>query len=147
MAPIEFTVTHNFDAPPADVWNAMIDWERHGEWIPATRMQIDAGDPTTVGATFTGFTGYGPLTLEDRMRVSQLEWDDQAGKGTCEVEKLGPVLKGRAGFTVVPDGNGTRLDWFEDVTLPYLPTVLAPIVNKLSALGFSFGMKKLAKSL
>lgn len=147
MTPIEFTVTHTFDAPPAEVWAAMVDWERHADWIPATRMQVDPGDPNEVGATFTGFTGYGPLTLEDRMRVTQIDWDEAAGKGTCEVEKLGPVLKGRAGFTVVADGEGSRLDWFEDVTIPYVPKLLAPIVNKLSAAGFSFGMKGLARSL
>ncbi len=150
MAKIDFTVTHRFSAPAQVVWAQMIDWNSHANWIPATRMEIDPGktpeaSAQEVGATFTGYTGYGPLTLVDRMRVSAIEWDETTRSGTCEVEKLGPVLRGRAGFAVTADGTGSRLEWFERVTVPYLPRLLAPIVNKLSALGFSLGMRRLAK--
>lgn len=145
MASITFTVTHEFDAPPQIVWAEMIDWEGHGAWVPATRVEVDGPDSQAVGATFTGYTGYGPLTLVDRMRVSEIGWDDSAGKGECVVEKLGPVLRGTAGFTVSERGEGSRVDWFEDVTVPYLPGFLAPIVSKVSALGFSLAMKRLAK--
>lgn len=145
MAPINFTVTHRFDAAPQVVWEEMIDWPNHGQWIPATRVDLDEGDPQTVGGTFTGYTGYGPLTLVDRMRVTSIEWDEAKAQGSCEVAKLGPVLEGRAGFAIAADGSGSRLEWFEDVTVPYLPKPLAPIVNKLSAFGFSMGMRKLAK--
>ena len=36
------------------------------------------------------------------MRVTRLDWDPATMTGTCAVEKLGPVLKGTAGFTVAP---------------------------------------------
>ena len=146
MAAVEFTVSHHFDASAEVVWAEMIDWPGHGEWIPATRVEIDdeSGLGQTVDSRITGYTGYGPLTLVDRMRIAAIEWDGQTETGECEVEKLGPVLKGRAGFTVSPDQTGSRVDWFEDVTVPYLPQLLAPIVNRLSAAGFTMGMKKLA---
>ncbi len=145
MASIDFTVSHRFSAPSRVVWDQMIDWPNHADWIPATRMEVDPGNAQEVGATFTGYTGYGPLTLVDRMRISAIEWDEAAAQGSCEVEKLGPVLRGRAGFVVTSDGTGSRLEWFEKVTVPYLPKLLAPIVSKLSALGFSLGMRRLAK--
>lgn len=145
MAIVDFTVAHKFPYSAEAVWAEMIDWEAHGEWIPATRVEIDEGDPRSVGGMFTGYTGYGPLTLVDRMRVSVFEWDDAQSKGTCEVAKLGPVLDGSAGFTVVPDGTGSRVVWFEAVTVKYLPGPLGPIVTKLSAAGFAQGMKRLQK--
>ena len=114
---------------------------------PATRVVVDPGDPQAVGTTLTGYTGYGPLTLVDRMSITELRWDDDAAKGYCEVEKLGPVLRGRAGFTVVPDSNGSTLEWFEDVSVKYVPQFLAPVLAKAGALGFAQGMKGLAKNL
>ncbi len=145
MALIDFTVSHRFAAPSRVVWNEMINWPGHAEWIPATRVELDTDNSQVEGATFTGYTGYGKLTLVDRMRISAIEWDETTKQGSCEVEKLGPVLQGRAGFVVRPDGDGSSVDWFEQVTVPYLPKLLAPIVNKLSALGFSLGMRRLAK--
>ncbi len=145
MGTIDFTVTHHFDAPASAVWSELVDWPAHGKWIPATRVVVDPGDPQAVGTTLTGYTGYGPLTLVDRMRIAELTWDDGDGTGYCEVEKLGPVLQGKAGFHVLTDGAGSRVEWFETVTVKFLPGLLDPIVTKLSAQGFSFGMKRLAK--
>ena len=144
-APVHFEVRTRFDAPPRRVWDEMIDWKGHEAWIPATRVDVPDGDSTAIGAEFTAFTGYGPLTLEDRMRVARCEWDDTASSGDCEVDKLGPVLRGRAGFTVEPDGGGCVVTWLEDVTVPYVPGFAAPVVAKLSALGFKQGMRKLGK--
>ena len=145
MALIDFTVSHQFHAPSRAVWDEMIDWPNHAKWIPATRMEVDSSDYQVEGATFTGYTGLWKLALVDRMRISAIEWDEATALGSCEVEKLGPVLQGRAGFDVSPHGDGSNVDWFEQVTVPYLPKLLAPIVSKLSALGFAFGMRRLAK--
>jgi hypothetical protein len=148
MAGVQFEVRHHFDQPPRVVWDEMIDWSGHANWIPATRVRIESEDPTAVGARFTAWTGVGKLSLEDRMEVAALDWDDTEPRGHCEVIKHGPVLRGRAGFTIVSDGGtGTDLEWFEDVTVPYLPGFLSPVVAKVAALGFSQGMKSLAKLL
>lgn len=144
-APVEFTVTHRFDATPQTVWDEMVDWPGHGDWIPATHVDLGEGDPTSVGFEFVAYTGFGKLALVDRMRITQIDFDGATGVGRCEVEKLGPVLRGRAGFDLRPDGAGTELVWFEDVTVAYLPKPLAPIVSKVSELGFAQAMKSLAK--
>ncbi|MEM9893824.1 MAG: SRPBCC family protein [Actinomycetota bacterium] len=149
MSAVHFTVTVPFDAPARQVWDEMIDWKGHEAWIPATRVQVDAGDPTAVGATFTAWTGLGKVSLEDRMRVTACTWDEETGTGHCEVEKLGPVLTGRAGFDVRPaaGGEGSEVEWLEDVDVRWLPSPLAPIIERLSALGFKRGMQGLAKKL
>lgn len=144
-AAVRFEVRTSFDAPPQRVWDEMVDWTSHARWIPATRMEAPAVDPTAVGAEITAFTGYGPLTLEDRMRITRCDWDDTAGRGDCEVEKLGPVLQGRAGFTVRPEGGGCAVVWLEDVVVPYVPPVAAPLVSRLSAAGFRLAMRRLAR--
>lgn len=147
MTPVQFAVTVHFDAPPRVVWNELVDWKGHEEWIPATRVEVDGDDPTAVGSTFTAWTGIGPLSLEDRMRVSRCQWLDDSSSGECEVEKLGPILRGRAGFTVEANGTGSRVEWFEDVTVPIIPRFLSSVVGRAGALGFQMGMRSLNRSL
>ena len=81
------------------------------------------------------------------MRVVACDWDDTAGSGRCEVDKLGPVLKGRAAFTIESKGAGSELVWTEDVVVPYVPQFLAAPIRIMSAAGFKFGMKRLEKVL
>ena len=63
MALIDFTVTHRFAASSRAVWDEMIDWPSHANWIPATRMEVDSDDFQVEGATFTGYTGFWKLAL------------------------------------------------------------------------------------
>lgn len=146
MADITFEVPYSFDASSRTVWDELIDWKGHEKWIPLTRVEVAPGDPTAVGAEFTAWTGVGPASLEDRMRVKQCDWDDGTATGRCEVEKLGPILRGTAGFTVEPGrSGGADLVWFEDVAVRYVPRFLAPIVAAIGAAGFKQGMRRLDK--
>ncbi len=147
MAHVEFEVHQRLKASPRVVWDELVDWAGHADWIPMTRVDVESDDPTAVGARFTATTGLGPLALPDRMEVLRCDWDEESSTGVCDVEKLGPVLKGRAGFTVRPDGDGAAIDWVEDVTVPYTPQFLAPVLGWLGAAGFSAGIRKLAKLL
>ena len=147
MASVQFEVRHRFEAPARVVWDELVDWEGHAEWIPMTRVDVEPGDPTAVGARFTATTGIGPLALPDRMEVVRCEWTADTDSGDCEVAKLGPVLRGSAGFTVEPDGDGSQLVWLEDVTVPYTPQFLAPVLARVGAAGFKQGMRSLAKLL
>lgn len=147
MAHISFDVRHRFEQPAQVVWDELVDWKRHERWIPATTMEVEPGDPTAIGRQLTARTGFGRVALVDRMRVASCEWDDETSAGACEVDKLGPVLHGRAGFTVVADGDGAVLDWFEDVSVRRVPQFLAPVAARLGAAGFKQGMRRLAKQL
>jgi len=147
MASVVFTVSRTFASTPADVWSALIDWDNHGEWIPATRMDLGDNDAHSVGDVFTAYTGYGPLTLVDRMRISELKWNEIDEVGECEVEKLGPVLSGTAGFIVRKAPVGAALDWTENVEVRFLPGPLGPPVSWIFAKGFVLAMRRLANTL
>lgn len=150
MAKVTFEVTVDFGAPARTVWDEMIDWKGHEAWIPMTTVDVHSDDPTAMGASFTAFTGVGPLKLEDRMEVVECAWDDRTSSGTCEVRKLGPVLTGKAGFDVSPaDGDPTRsvVEWVEDVDLRLVPGFASGLVGKIGAAGFKQGMRRLAKLL
>lgn len=147
MAAVKFTVTHQFDAPAETLWLELTDWSQHGNWIPATRMEVEPGDPRRVGASFVGYSGYRPLVLEDRMQVTRIEWDATTQHGECDVEKLGPLLTGYAGFIVSPTGQGSKIEWIEDVEVPRVPGFLAPVLGKAGAIGFKIAMRALAKHL
>lgn len=148
MAKVVFTVHHTFSAAPRHVWDELVDWAGHANWIPATRVDVEPGDPLAIGARFTAWTGYGPLTLEDQMQVASIEWAVAESTGTCTVDKLGPVLSGTASFVVEPDADGTaKLTWIEDVSVPYVPQLLAPIVGRLGAGGFKLAMISLGRQM
>jgi hypothetical protein len=150
MTPVRFELSRRFDVPARTLWDELVDWPAHGAWIPATSIEGEHGDPTpptAVGYTFTAWTGFRPVALEDRMRVTRCDWDDAAQVGVCDVEKLGPVLGGAAGFTVRASGAGSTIDWREDVTVPYLPGFLAPVAAFFGRIGFQLALRSLAKVL
>lgn len=151
MAQITFDVRYRFGAPPQVVWDELVDWKGHEAWVPLTRVEVEPGDPTAVGTEFTAWTGVGPLSLKDHMRVTQCDWDPSSSSGRCEVEKLGPVLRGTAGFTVEPGGaaadDSADLVWFERISVKYVPQFLAPLLGKIGAMGFTQGMKRLDKQV
>ena len=36
----ELTLTVDVEAPPEQVWRALVDWERQGEWMPLTDVRV-----------------------------------------------------------------------------------------------------------
>jgi len=142
MAVIEFAVDVHLTHAAPDVWGRLVDWGSHGDWVPATRSRVLAGDGG-VGTEFEAVTGWWPLRLLDRMCVVHFE----AAGLRAEVEKVGPVLRGRAGFTVSGSGPSCTVHWFERVQVPLLPQWLAPLVAAASAVAFRQALGRLARLL
>ena len=45
------------------------------------------------------------------------------------------------------DGDGSVLDWYEDVEVPYLPGFLAPVAAFAGRVGFTLAIRSLDKLL
>lgn len=142
MARVTFTV-HSHSSIDADaVWRALVDWQGHGDWVPATTVRVIEGDGG-VGTVFVARTGVGPLAFDDHMVVTAK--DDEAR--TATVRKTGPLLLGEAGFTVVSTPTGSLLSWFEDVTIPRVPSFLGPIAVLPTKASFMVALANLRRQL
>ena len=105
-------------APAQVVWDAVVDWERQGRWLPFTRVEVvEAGPGGGLGTRFVARTGLGPLALVDRMTVT--EWEPPR-RGV--VTKTGRLMRGSAWFEVHPAGaDRSRLVWGEALEPPAGP--------------------------
>ncbi len=143
MAKVRFTVTRDLTLPARRVFDALVDWRGHADWVPMTRVVIENGDGGA-GTVFVATTGLGPAALPDRMRVDALDPEAM----TVRITKIGPVLSGVVDLSVAPLGeNRSRLTWFEDIRVPVVPQFLAPPVTAVTRRGFESSITRLAKKL
>jgi hypothetical protein len=143
MANVHFTVTRDLPLSARDVFDELIDWKGHAEWVPLTRVEMLRGDGGP-GTEFVATTGIGPVALPDRMRVDELD----PVAMTSRITKIGPVLSGEVHLSVTSTGARTsRLDWVEDIRVPGVPQFLAKPVAAAARKGFQVSITRLAKLL
>lgn len=143
MANVRFTVTRDLPLPATIVFDELVDWKGHANWVPLTRVEILSGDGGP-GTEFMATSGLGPLALPDRMRVDEL---DSVAR-TVRITKIGPVLTGTVRLSVTSTGErSSRLEWFEDIRVPVLPQFLAKPVGAAARQGFNTSITKMAKLL
>ena len=141
MARVRFTVRKSLSLPAREVFDELVDWRGHAEWVPMTRVVIESGDGG-VGTTFVATTGLGPLALPDRMRVDELD----AQGMRVRIVKIGPVLTGDVDLEVTPTGpSSCDLLWDEDVRVPVLPQFLAAPVGAVARKAFEVSLDRMAK--
>lgn len=110
---VPFAHSLEIDAPASAVWDYITDWERHGEWIPFTRVEMEPGPTTGVGVRFRAWSGLGPIGFWDPMTVTEFE-EYPSGGGRCVIVHTGRVVKGDATLVISDIGPGRcRLDWSE----------------------------------
>jgi len=148
MRPIkEFALTVKIDAPLAEVWREMIDWQGQSEWMLATRVYDDSESPVGVGHRLRAFTGLFAkrstfIGVMDEMVVS--EWQPPT---FARVEHIGRVIKGFGTFTLTDLGkNQTRFDWFEEIDAPRLILALIKIPTLFGVLISLKRFKKIVES-
>jgi hypothetical protein len=131
----DFHLTRHCTAPPAAVWDVVTDFAAYGDWMPLTRMRVDAGVPRP-GWGFAGISGLGRFGFSDSMLVTVWEPLGADGAARFRVVKTGRLLGGWADVRVEPEGAGTRLDWHEDVVVRPLPfkRAFASLVVRASVL-------------
>lgn len=143
MARVQFTARKQLRLPAQTVYDALVNWRGHADWVPMTRVRIEEGDGG-VGTVFIATTGLGPAALPDRMRVEALDAEAMA----ADLVKIGPVLRGDVRIAVLPLSNTTcEVQWHEDITVPVLPNFAAPLVAAATQKAFEKSLDRLAKRL
>jgi len=131
---VRFTVTKVVPLDAATTYELLCDWEDHGRWVPFTEVVVHSPE------SFVAFTGIGPVKLEDNMSV--VSRDDDAMR--VEIVKTGPVIVGSASFTVRPfSEHSSIVDWTEVISVPYLPTFLAPAAASIGKILFAVALRGL----
>jgi carbon monoxide dehydrogenase subunit G len=110
---------------PAEAWTRLTAWERHGDYVPLTRI-------TRTPNGFDAFTGVGRVGFHDPMEIVQ--WRDAE---FCRLEKRGRVVTGWAELEVVPLGGGSRVTWREDIHVRGMPRVADGLTKASSRALFS----------
>ncbi|MCU0279649.1 MAG: SRPBCC family protein [Candidatus Nanopelagicales bacterium] len=140
MANVYFTVTRDLPLPADAVFDELIDWKGHANWVPLTRVEVLTGDGGP-GTEFIATTGVGPLALPDHMRVDELDPEAM----TARITKLGPPLTGVVHLSVTSTGETTsRLDWVEDIHVRGVPQFLAKPLAAVARMGFQTSIKRMA---
>jgi carbon monoxide dehydrogenase subunit G len=127
------------DAPPEQVWRAVVDWPRQHEWIWGTRVQGGHG----VGAEVTGRTGIGPVGFTDTMVIT--EWDPPR---RCTVRHTGAIVRGTGVFEVAARGPGSEFRWAEYLQLPVPPalgTLVAGVIRPIARWGLRSSLRRFAR--
>ena len=139
---VAFELSRIVPMTPEFAWQRLMDWRSHGEWIPLTRVEVDAVNPDC----FTAWSGIGRLALEDRMHLT-----DQTADGCgrrARIAKLGPVIVGEAEFSVsagITAGSAV-VQWREVVSVPYLPQMLAPLAAWIGKCLFAMALGRMART-
>ncbi len=121
-------------APVETVWPIVVDWPRHGDWVPLTTVRVLTPEARGVGVRFVGRTALpgpaGRIGFDDVMEVVEWREPGATARGRCTVVKLGRLLGGRAWFEVAAEPGGrSRVTWSEDVE----PVPLRPLRRRLAA--------------
>lgn len=142
-----FTAVVEVAASAERTWAALVDWPAHGRWLPATTVTVLTPSGAGVGARFVGRTGFGPLSFDDPMEIT--EWAPPGGgrPGRCQVVKQGRVVLGEARFEVRDAGTDRCVvAWTEDVVLvrPVLTRVVQPLIVVAGRIAFTRALRAMA---
>ena len=110
------TVSVEIDAPTDRVWEVVEPVERHVDWMAdAVAIRFTGEQTRGIGTTFECDTKVGPITLVDKMEITDWEPGERMG-----VRHTG-VVTGSGHFTLEPIdlGRRTRFTWTEELVFPW----------------------------
>ena len=133
------------DAPPQQVWAALTDWTRQGEWMLLTDVELAGGDQHGVGGRMAARTGLPVggrrLGVLDTMVIT--EWDPPR---RAVVQHTGRIVRGPGSFEITPQGAGSLVTWTVRLWLPFglLGHVGWPLVKLVAGAGVRLSLKRFA---
>ncbi|MGW5849747.1 SRPBCC family protein [Streptomyces sp. NPDC055254] len=139
-----FRIIHRTLLPPAEAWERVTDWERHGALVPFTRTVIVTAPPTRVGTIFTARTGVGRITCDDPMEVVVWRPPAEAAAGLVRLEKRGRAVTGWAEIALRPlAAGGSEIEWREDLRVRGLPRAFDPALRRAARRLFTRALRRL----
>lgn len=130
-----FDVVRQTSLSASEAWERVTDWERHGEYVPLTRVTVTR-DPATGHVSFMARTGFGPIAFDDVMAVTYSHPPTGSDAGVARIVKRGRVVLGWAVLTVSPTESGCEVRWHEEARLRWTRGPVAALVNRVVAGGF-----------
>ncbi len=112
----ELSMSVDVEAPPQQVWRAVVDWERQGEWMPLTDVRA-VSSPQAVGGRIEARTG---LPVRGGRHVGVLDTIEITGwdpPHRVEILHTGRVVRGPAAIEVRPRNAGTTVVVTEQLDL------------------------------
>lgn len=110
------SVSNEIDAPPARVWSVIEPIERHVDWmVDAASIRFDGEQRRGVGTRFVCETRIGPITLHDRMEITDWEPERRMGVRHAGVVTGGGVFE----LTPIDLDRRTRFVWTEELRFPW----------------------------
>jgi hypothetical protein len=139
----ELTVSMDVEAPPMQVWRALVDWERQGEWMPLTDVRVVGGDPHGVGGRIEARTGM-PMGGRHAGLLDTLEITGWHPPHRVEVLHTGRVVRGPGVFEVRTRMAGATVVWTEQLDLPLgrLGRMGWPLVRPAAAFALHMGLSR-----
>lgn len=101
-------------ASPEVVWDALADLGSHSEWMRDAEEIVFTTDQTRgPGTVMEVETRVGPLRTLDVLEVTG--WEEGT---SIDVVHRG-LVTGTGTLSVIPQGEGSNVDWDEDLTFPW----------------------------
>ena len=116
------------DATIDEVFDALVDAERYPQWLLGAKVvQIVDRDWPRPGASFEHEVGVGPMTVQDRTTVEDID----PGRRLTLLVRARPFIEAHVAFHVCPQAGGTRLTMTEKPAgwFRLLSPVIAPLVK------------------
>ena len=140
----ELTVSVDVEAPPQQVWRALVDWERQGEWMPMTDVRVVGGDRHREGGHVEARTGL-PVGGGRHLGVlDSLEITGWYPPHRVEVLHTGRVVRGPGIFEVRSRAAGATVIWTELLDLPLgaLGRAAWPVIKPVAAFVLHLGLNR-----
>ncbi|MFE4362404.1 MULTISPECIES: hypothetical protein [Streptomycetaceae] len=128
-----FVLIRRTPLPPAECWERLTDWSRHGDRVPFTRVRVVRGSGREAGDVVLARTALGPFRFDDPMELTELVVPGPGRDGRCRLVKRGHPVHGWAELRVRAVGGGSAAVWTEELTVAGLPRTLDPLLDPVLA--------------
>jgi carbon monoxide dehydrogenase subunit G len=133
--------------PAEEAWRRILDLRSHSRLIPLTRVsgaELTA-DELRAGSQFVARTTIGPFAFDDPMVVDEISAPSSAAgiPGSARIRKVGRVIGGSIELRIEPHGDGSRVDWNQDIIVRGVPAAFGSVTAMVGRLAYGTMLRRL----